>query len=179
MIAVSSNSLGALMLLLGSVQALHWGTYACMKSSGDMTKLGSSPYQSAGLCQNLCEKEKGSFFALQHEDCWCGSQPPAFGSMGGVCEDDCPGFPEDKCGGDGAYSVWELEDDYSNPSLQTSTSTALVSKAIASSSTGIPVVASASASVTPSSAATPSATTPVTPAVHTNSASRRFRILFF
>ncbi|OJJ97652.1 hypothetical protein ASPACDRAFT_1858395 [Aspergillus aculeatus ATCC 16872] len=193
MISTSSKALGALALFLVSAQALEWGTYACMKSSGDMTKLGSSPYQCAGLCQNLCEKEKGYFFALQGEDCWCGSQPPAFGSMGGSCDTDCPGYPYDKCGGDGTYSVWELEEDYSNPSLEsntaTVTSTAVTSSSASSasfsssslSSADSVVVTSSSATVASSSAAIPSAatTTPVAQSVHTNAASRPSRFLFF
>ncbi|PYH83342.1 hypothetical protein BO82DRAFT_431067 [Aspergillus uvarum CBS 121591] len=194
MMLTSSNALSALALFLISAQALEWGTYACMKSSGDMTKLGSSPYQSPGLCQNLCEKEKGYFFALQDEDCWCGSQPPAFGSMGGSCDTVCPGYPYDKCGGDGSYSVWELEEDYSNPSLEsntaTMTSTAMTSSSASSSSLSSSslssadpaAVTSSSATVASSSGATPSGTTTTTPvaqAVHTNAASRPSRFLFF
>ncbi|PYH48045.1 uncharacterized protein BP01DRAFT_389353 [Aspergillus saccharolyticus JOP 1030-1] len=190
MIAVSSKSLCALALLLVSGQALQWGSYACMKSSGDMTKLGSSPYQTRGMCQSLCEKENGYFMALQDESCWCGSQPPSFGSMGGTCNTPCPGYPTDTCGGDGTYSVWELEEDYSNPSLESSATTAVTAStgmtSISASTTGSPVAVSTSAgivssSVASSSAATPSATgtTPVAQAVHTNAASRRPRILFF
>ncbi|PYI19608.1 hypothetical protein BO99DRAFT_402597 [Aspergillus violaceofuscus CBS 115571] len=194
MMLTSSNALSALALFLVSAQALEWGTYACMKSSGDMTKLGSSPYQSPGLCQSLCEKEKGYFLALQDEDCWCGSQPPAFGSMGGSCDTVCPGYPSDKCGGDGSYSVWELEEDYSNPSLESNTAT-VTTTAMTSSSASSPsssfsssslssadsaVVTSSSATVASSSGATPLATTtPVAQAVHTNAASRPSRFLFF
>ncbi|KAH8430875.1 uncharacterized protein LDX57_008539 [Aspergillus melleus] len=189
MVAALSTSLGTLALLAVSAQAVQWGDYACMRSSGDMTKLGSSAYQSPGYCQKLCEKEKGYFFALQGEDCWCGPQPPGFNSMGGTCDMDCPGYPSESCGGDGTYSVWELEEDYADSPLghATTSSTAVtVTTAAGSSSTGSSLVVDlTSASITSTSPATTSSavasTSSVAQPVETTSASgasRRVRFLF-
>ncbi|RAK99306.1 uncharacterized protein BO80DRAFT_436188 [Aspergillus ibericus CBS 121593] len=186
---LSYTSLGALASLFLVVQGLEWDEYACMTSTGDMKNLGSYVYNSPGLCQNLCEKQYGYFLALQGESCWCGSEPPAFDSMNGAtCDGNCPGFPEDTCGGNGTFSVWELTEDYFNPSLEqttsTETSTTISASSASVSSTVSSVAPSVSATVTASSLAIPSestsAATSAAPSTTLSSgASRRFRILFF
>ncbi|PWY66485.1 hypothetical protein BO94DRAFT_540616 [Aspergillus sclerotioniger CBS 115572] len=186
--AFSYTSLGALTSLFIAAQGLEWDEYACMTSTGDMKKLGSYTYNSPGMCQTQCEKENGYFFALQAEGCWCGSEPPAFASMNGAtCDEDCPGWPEETCGGNGTYSVWDLTEDYSNPSLEQTTSTEASTTTSASSASVSSVMSSAapsvSASVTSSSAipsgsnSTASSAVPTT--TLTSGASRRFRFLFF
>ncbi|PYI06996.1 hypothetical protein BO78DRAFT_396762 [Aspergillus sclerotiicarbonarius CBS 121057] len=190
---LSYTSLGALASLFLAAQGLEWDEYACMTSTGDMKNLGSSTYNSPGMCQTLCEKQDGYFFALQGESCWCGSEPPPFDSMNGAtCDEDCPGYPEDTCGGSDTYSVWELTEDYSNPSLEQTTSTGTSTTISASSASVSSTVSSTVSSVAPSVSATvtsaPSAITSgsnflATSAVPTtrltSGASRRFRFLFF
>ncbi|RYP10271.1 hypothetical protein DL764_000763 [Monosporascus ibericus] len=72
----------------------------------------SSPHfdtwQSNGLCHDTCE---GSAFAIvQNNNCWCSDYEPADSVTTDVddCNMDCPGYPDEKCGGDGLFGYMAL-----------------------------------------------------------------------
>jgi hypothetical protein len=57
------------------------------------------PFQSNGNCTNHCKEEGTYAFAvLQYTDCWCSNYAPGEEANMDDCRQDCPGFPDEKCG---------------------------------------------------------------------------------
>lgn len=54
-------------------------------------------YQSNGACFDTC-KATYAFAVVQYKQCWCSDYIPADTTDVGSCDEDCPGFPSDKCG---------------------------------------------------------------------------------
>ncbi|OOF94019.1 hypothetical protein ASPCADRAFT_209257 [Aspergillus carbonarius ITEM 5010] len=103
-------SLGALLALSLSATAQMDTYLGCYSSPGNLTDQGASPYQSHGLCFQVCTKIGAPFAALQNVDCWCGGSPPASSTFLShtECRTQCPGYPDDTCGGTEAWSVYQL-----------------------------------------------------------------------
>ncbi|RAH73802.1 uncharacterized protein BO66DRAFT_388484 [Aspergillus aculeatinus CBS 121060] len=180
--------LAALALPLSSAQTARPD---CYTSTGDMEMVGTSVYQSTGICMNMCNQVNAYYYATQGKACWCGKQPPPFETKtdNRACTIQCPGYPFDKCGGDGVYSVGEMPGDHPSISSGESASTMATAStavgtlqstatadnlAMPSKSSG--PTSSSSASVVPWTSSTPLAS-----AVHANStsgASPRFKLLF-
>ncbi|PYI26338.1 hypothetical protein BP00DRAFT_451289 [Aspergillus indologenus CBS 114.80] len=180
--------LGALALPISLAQTARPD---CYTSIGDMEIVGTSVYQSTGICMDMCSQVNGYYYATQGKACWCGKQPPPFETKtdNQACTIQCPGYPFDKCGGDGVYSVGKMPGDHpsitsgeststmaaASTAVGTSQSTATAGK-LAMTSEPADTTSSRSASVVPWTSSTPLAS-----AVHANStsgASRRFKLLY-
>lgn len=70
-----------------------------------ITAIDVSVYQSNGLCTNLCIQQY-AFAILQDQNCWCSNYIPATTTTG--CSLSCPGYPFEKCGGEGLYGYIAL-----------------------------------------------------------------------
>ena len=54
-------------------------------------------YQSNGACSDTC-RSNYAFAVLQGDTCWCSDYAPSSSAEAGSCNEDCPGYPADKCG---------------------------------------------------------------------------------
>ncbi|CAK4034932.1 in LEU2 3 region [Lecanosticta acicola] len=97
----------------------------CFSSSTPLTSKGSYQYQSSGYCGQQCKSQ--AVFAMTGGDtCLCGDELPAASDKvdDSKCSTSCTGYPSDKCGGDGFYSVYltGTESDVPNYSASSSSS---------------------------------------------------------
>ncbi|OAL66710.1 hypothetical protein A7C99_2100 [Trichophyton rubrum] len=54
-------------------------------------------FQSIGACQKTCGNQY-AFAVLQGKMCWCTNAAPKNTLPNGKCNQNCPGYPDDKCG---------------------------------------------------------------------------------
>ncbi|EFE45135.1 ER membrane protein Wsc4, putative [Trichophyton verrucosum HKI 0517] len=54
-------------------------------------------FQSIGACQKTCGTQY-AFAVLQGKTCWCTNAAPKDTIPNGRCNQNCPGYPDDKCG---------------------------------------------------------------------------------
>ncbi|KAJ5544762.1 Carbohydrate-binding WSC subgroup [Penicillium sp. DV-2018c] len=98
---------------------------ACYSSVPGYGKAMSYTYQSSGWCQDHCSKEHGAFALTGGSDCLCGDTlPPSSDKVdSSKCSKPCSGWPSDKCGAGGYYSVYTtgLDDDIPTYSKSNST----------------------------------------------------------
>ncbi|RAK83132.1 WSC-domain-containing protein [Aspergillus costaricaensis CBS 115574] len=102
------TSLSAILALSLSAHALSNGFVGCYSSSGSLVNKGSSQFQSTGLCTSTCGRNGARYAATTNSvDCYCGSSLPPSAKLvsQSECNVNCPGFPEDHCGGNGFWSV--------------------------------------------------------------------------
>lgn len=100
-----------------------------------------STYQSNGLCQQFCEAD-WAFAILQDNGCWCSNYAPATNQSG--CDHDCPGYPDDKCGGSKLYGYIALN----NAPSGTEGATGVSSTSASQSSSSDPSITQSSSSST-------------------------------
>ncbi|KAF2477470.1 uncharacterized protein BDR25DRAFT_1236 [Lindgomyces ingoldianus] len=107
-------------------------------------------WQSNGWCHDKCV-DVAAFAVVQNQSCWCSDYIPANQQDTGDCNEDCPGFPDEKCGNQekGLFGYIALE---KKPSGTQSASQPSVTKV------STPPVSASSQS--PSSSAAPSSDAP-------------------
>ncbi|CAN3368733.1 hypothetical protein DICA3_F19922 [Diutina catenulata] len=66
----------------------------------------SDIYMSNGFCLNHCQGY--AFGVVQGQDCWCTNEAPGSTTDVGSCDMDCPGYPDEKCGGDGLFGYIKI-----------------------------------------------------------------------
>ncbi|KMQ41466.1 Carbohydrate-binding WSC, subgroup [Trichophyton rubrum] len=85
-------------------------------------------FQSIGACQKTCGNQY-AFAVLQGKMCWCTNAAPKNTLPNGKCNQNCPGYPDDKCGNtsEGLFAYIMLDKKPSttigNPSSTTTSST--------------------------------------------------------
>jgi len=69
-----------------------------------------SDWQSDGRCFGNCTDLKYAFAIVQYKHCWCSNLIPNPADQKSLsdCQDPCPGYPSDYCGGDGAFGYMEI-----------------------------------------------------------------------
>ncbi|RYP89446.1 hypothetical protein DL770_004416 [Monosporascus sp. CRB-9-2] len=99
----------AIVALMGSITpVLSLDMAFCARLNTASSSPHFSTWQSNGLCHDTCQ---GSAFAIvQNNDCWCSDYEPADSVTTDVgnCNMDCPGYPSEKCGGDGLFGYMAL-----------------------------------------------------------------------
>ncbi|KAK2875069.1 hypothetical protein FQN49_001809 [Arthroderma sp. PD_2] len=67
-------------------------------------------FQSIGACQKTC-RDKYAFAILQGKTCWCSNAAPGNTVSTDNCNQNCPGYPDDKCGSvsEGLYGYIVLD----------------------------------------------------------------------
>jgi len=80
----------------------------CYSSTTGLTLNSTDTFNSAGYCSTQCLALEMPVMATKDSTCYCGpTLPPASTSTdNSSCTTQCPGYPSDKCGGTGLYSVW-------------------------------------------------------------------------
>ncbi|OAA57036.1 Carbohydrate-binding WSC [Niveomyces insectorum RCEF 264] len=94
--------------LLGRVRGNPDMDY-CASINTASTPTNSSIYQSDGLCFNFCLNQY-AYAVIQENHCWCSDYTPDESKQASTseCSFQCPGFPNDTCGGDGLYGYMTL-----------------------------------------------------------------------
>ncbi|KAK4069619.1 uncharacterized protein Triagg1_7043 [Trichoderma aggressivum f. europaeum] len=127
----------------------------CSSFNTGETPLNVSIYQTNGLCGGFCTKKNYAFSITQQNSCWCSNYFPDKASTVDVknCNDPCPAWPSENCGGPGLYGYILLNEVAPSgtkteppPTSSPTQSTASTSATTASSSTTTSTSASASSS---------------------------------
>ncbi|KAE8358599.1 WSC domain-containing protein [Aspergillus caelatus] len=172
--SVSAAYLAIPMALLVSAQTEPTTQVGCYTDSANFENKGPYTYQSPGYCAKLCGKVKAPYMALHDgTECWCGTALPDKSSLQSddKCNKSCSGWPDDSCGSDKAWSVYQLSVNAKEVTESASASTSLASATPGSNST---------ASATKSGSASQSASSAsATPTTSTSAATRRFKLPFF
>ncbi|KAH3668686.1 hypothetical protein OGAPHI_002440 [Ogataea philodendri] len=135
---------------------------------------GTYTWQTSSYCSSECSSYK--YFALSGgNECYCGDDKPTSSTSSSSCNVNCVGYPQEKCGGDGAYTVYGTDDsddsDSSSSSSAASSSTASSSSAESSSTSVSSSTASSSTISSSSSSSSNNAQTTVTQSSSTQSSS--------
>ncbi|EMD92761.1 hypothetical protein COCC4DRAFT_139371 [Bipolaris maydis ATCC 48331] len=95
-------ALSTLLLSIQPAGAADWTySYCSSLNTGEQNTAYTWPYQSNGNCTNHCKEEGGgswAFAVIQYTDCWCSNYVPGDTTSTSDCLQDCPGFPDEKCG---------------------------------------------------------------------------------
>lgn len=97
----------AFLFTLSAAQNTYQGCYA-IDSSNTLVQNDTSIYQSNGRCGGqICGPEGYAVFGMTGgSQCWCGNSIPGDQVSGDHCSIQCPGYPNNTCGGVGYLSVW-------------------------------------------------------------------------
>ncbi|KAI1820106.1 hypothetical protein F4861DRAFT_533941 [Xylaria intraflava] len=121
----------------------------CFSSLGDMTLDNVNNYNSQGACAGTCRGNGKAVGATYAKACYCGTKMPNKKTLlpDSQCNEPCPGFDPQACGGLGAYTVYntgvtfnvaEAELPSSSASSAAPTSTTQSSTTVAVSATPTP-----------------------------------------
>ncbi|KAL3468988.1 hypothetical protein BJX99DRAFT_92736 [Aspergillus californicus] len=193
--------------ILSAVAGKTSESIGCFSDVADFESQRSSIFESVDHCVDLCDEADFNYAALQGDSCLCGKASPAQDALvsDDRCDEACPGYAKDTCGGDGAWSVYGIggvrPSVWLSTSTTASTSTATDSTSTTASETSVASIETSSASTTVTDASehsssttsllhdvsvSPASTSPASTSTSTsveptpteNKASRRYRILF-
>lgn len=180
---LSTSVLVALTLpLLGSA-SMTPRYVGCFSSKGNLVSNGTYPYQSPAYCVQVCSKQKKTVIGMANgNECLCGDEVPSSDEKVSrdKCDTNCAGWPVDKCGGEGTWSVYEYdlssrgESSSSSSSLSSSSSSSSTSPSL--SSTSESAAASTTSAGSSQSATGTSTTSSVAAATSSSGASRRYSL---
>lgn len=122
-------------------------------------------YMSNGYCKDYCMQNGYAVAITQYLDCWCSNYVPGDTVSNSDCSTNCPGFPSEKCGGDGLYGYVIVGDVSGTQDSSTPTSTTSSTTSPTTSSTTSPTTSSTTSPPTTSS--TPTTTSTSSPQVAT------------
>lgn len=71
--------------------------YCSSQNTGSSFGVVTNIYQSNGACHDTCSAEY-AFAVVQYQSCWCTNIAPGTTTSVGNCNEDCPGYPAEKCG---------------------------------------------------------------------------------
>ncbi|PLB52447.1 hypothetical protein P170DRAFT_104738 [Aspergillus steynii IBT 23096] len=100
-------SIGLLSFLAFSPSIVSALQHDCYSNIGDLKQVMTSTYQSTGMCETFCNRSDYSVYGLKGDRCWCGDKLPPLSAKVSTkeCNTACPGYPSDKCGGDGVWTI--------------------------------------------------------------------------
>ncbi|KAI1807548.1 hypothetical protein F4811DRAFT_477681 [Daldinia bambusicola] len=82
--------------------------HGCYKSTGNLKLAQSIKYNSQGACTTLCRGKQALVAATYATDCYCGDQYPSKADLvdDEKCNEPCPGFDLQACGGLDTWTVY-------------------------------------------------------------------------
>ncbi|KAH7470060.1 hypothetical protein FOMA001_g14619 [Fusarium oxysporum f. sp. matthiolae] len=82
----------------------------CFDSLPSQVDGRSNTFNSVGSCADYCQKQKKTVAILKDVECICADIYPAKSALvdDDKCDTPCPGYSNDACGGEDAYSVFNL-----------------------------------------------------------------------
>ncbi|KAL3443530.1 hypothetical protein BJX65DRAFT_284982 [Aspergillus insuetus] len=139
----------------------------CFSDPGDMRTPGPWRYMSVSYCNDSCRGLDWDFAGSQGRFCWCGDSLPSIDYVvpDDECNEPCPGYAKDMCGGKHRWSVWAIGSDEPSAwlSSMTATSTSTTEASTASETVLLSSLTSGNSSV-PSSSTDTDSTSTSTPA---------------
>ncbi|GAP85152.2 putative transmembrane alpha-helix domain-containing protein [Rosellinia necatrix] len=80
----------------------------CFSSLGDMTLDSTDKYNAQGYCGPVCREKGKPVGATYLKNCYCGTKMPNHKTLldDSKCNEPCPGFDLQACGGLNAYTVY-------------------------------------------------------------------------
>ncbi|KAK0714902.1 hypothetical protein B0H67DRAFT_228194 [Lasiosphaeris hirsuta] len=95
--------------------------YCATANTADTAPI-QSDYQSQGRCFQNCTDASFALAIVQAKNCWCSNIAPNRDTQKPLsnCENPCPGYPTDYCGGSGSFGYMELANDPSGTAPGTS-----------------------------------------------------------
>lgn len=82
--------------------------HGCYSSVGSLTLNRTNEFNTEGSCATACRGGGFAVAASQAMDCYCGAEYPAENTLvdDAECNEPCPGYPNESCGGIDAYTVY-------------------------------------------------------------------------
>lgn len=155
MVAILLQYLGCLALLLQIVAGVAIDYCASNNLGVDNTNY---MYMSNGYCKDYCMQNGYAVAITQYLNCWCSNYVPGDTVSNSDCSTNCPGFPSEKCGGDGLYGYVIVGDVSGTQDSSTPTSTTSTTSSPRTSSTPSPTTTSTTSPPTTSSTPTTTST---------------------
>ncbi|KAK4540179.1 hypothetical protein LTR36_009677 [Oleoguttula mirabilis] len=130
--------------------------YCSSENTGSDYSAVHNIYQSNGACLGQCLGSY-AFAVVQYQDCWCSNYIPADQQSVSNCNQDCPGYPDDKCGNasEGLYGYIALSIQPSGTAGAASSTQASSTPASSTSSEPVSTTSSPLASSTSSTTQSP------------------------
>ncbi|QYT04649.1 WSC domain-containing protein [Trichoderma simmonsii] len=126
----------------------------CSSFNTGETPLNVSIYQTNGACGIFCTKKDYAFSITQQNSCWCSNYYPDKTTQVDVkeCNDPCPAWPSENCGGPGLYGyilLNEVAPSGTKTAPPTSTPTQSTTDSSSSSSSSSTTFSTSTSSTTP------------------------------
>lgn len=82
--------------------------HGCYSSVGSLKLNGTDEFNTEGSCATACRGGGFAVAASQEMDCYCGAEYPAENTLvdDAECNEPCPGYPNESCGGLHAFTVY-------------------------------------------------------------------------
>ncbi|POR33797.1 Uncharacterized protein TPAR_06007, partial [Tolypocladium paradoxum] len=108
----SARCVGSLLLLVSMWSTLVAAldiTVCASINTADMAR-NISIYQTNGLCHDFCLQKNNAYAITQGNFCWCSDYTPAPAKQvdKGDCNQPCPAYPLEQCGGNGVFGYIAL-----------------------------------------------------------------------
>ncbi|OAA50489.1 Carbohydrate-binding WSC [Metarhizium rileyi] len=102
-----AQGMGSLLLMAASLPWLAGAIdvdICASLNTAEMNK-NASMFQTNGLCHDLCMPQGYVYAITQSNNCWCSNYAPAQSAQSSTskCNINCPGYPDEKCGGPGLF----------------------------------------------------------------------------
>ncbi|KAK8117353.1 uncharacterized protein PG998_005634 [Apiospora kogelbergensis] len=100
----------AAIVLLGACAVAQAETYVGCFSTAVSSHSATSQFMSYGFCESECKKQCGAVaMAISGNLCHCGKLPAQSDLVDDAkCNQPCPGFDTQNCGGDNTFSVFTI-----------------------------------------------------------------------
>ncbi|ETS75729.1 hypothetical protein PFICI_12673 [Pestalotiopsis fici W106-1] len=162
--------------------------HGCYSSVGELTFNSTNAFNGQGLCSTYCRGGGFAVAASQSSDCYCGDKYPPESTLvdDSECNEPCPGFSVDACGGADTYTVYNTgekvnvdssSDDSTSSSASASGSTTINTAASTAVSTGTSAAATTTGSASNGTATTGTTTSTSATTVITNAAVAQLPVL--
>ncbi|KAI6801605.1 hypothetical protein KC361_g1659 [Hortaea werneckii] len=144
--------------LLASAVAGQSLNYCSSENTGSDYNKVNDIYNSYGSCTKQCGDY--AFAIVQWQDCWCSNYVPANQQSVGDCNQDCPGYPDNKCGNEdkGLYGYLPISGNEPSGTAGSGSSSEASSTSASTSTEPVSTTSSPSTSIAVSSSPDPTTT---------------------
>ncbi|KAI7089753.1 hypothetical protein KC356_g2141 [Hortaea werneckii] len=151
------RALFGLALLASAVTGQSLNYCSSENTGSDYNKVNDI-YNSYGSCTKQCGDY--AFAIVQWQDCWCSNYVPANQQSVGDCNQDCPGYPDNKCGNEdkGLYGYLPISGNEPSGTAGSGSSSEASSTSASTSTEPVSTTSSPSTSIAVSSSPDPTTT---------------------
>ncbi|KAI1464934.1 uncharacterized protein F4812DRAFT_462256 [Daldinia caldariorum] len=118
--------------------------HGCYKSVGNLKLAETIEFNTQGACNTLCRSKQALVAASNAKDCYCGNQYPSKADLvdDDQCNEPCPGFKTEACGGLDTYTVYNTGERVAVGEVSSSSSSTATPSKTSSSVSDIPATTS-------------------------------------